>query len=130
MAEKFTKYFLIVILSTILCKAFFPYPPNQQRPTEIKNSTLASMLESDVNFDHFIFRNGEDKKPLALMLDFPIWENEETEDDDETSGEYHQGEASGPKFIEAKNSQLFPDKDRVVAIPLFILFHSWKNFLF
>lgn len=117
------KYLLIGVLCTTMCKAIFPYPPgdfskpevNSTQVDDIHDYSLVSYIEAEKYF---------------TFLHFPIWENEETDDEDETSAEEYRKENLYLRFAAAKISNSSALDLRIFVIPLFILFHSWKHFLF
>ena len=129
MVEKFRKYFLVITLCTIMCKVLFPYSSASLNKQELNTSSSISTLGvDDSDNDLEIFRV-ENEKRLNYLLYFSVWENEET-DEDETSDEIFQKESFHLTFIKTNIFNFIGSRNCFAKIPLFVLFHSWKCFLF
>jgi hypothetical protein len=125
--EKFIKHFLFGILCTIVCKALFPYPSGDfSRPEVVNTRETANAGKSDIHtYSPIAYFDAE--KHIAFP-DITIWENQETEDEDETV-EGLVEEASHVRFGATISANASALDLRASAIPLFVLFHSWKHFL-
>jgi hypothetical protein len=77
------KHFLFWILCTIVCKALFPYPSGDfGRPEVVNNRQTSHAGQSDIyNYSPISYIEAE--KHIAFP-DIPIWENQETDDEDDT----------------------------------------------
>ncbi len=121
------KHVLFGILCTIVCKALFPYPSVDFGKPELINNRQTSYAGQDDIRDNTPIPHVETKIYFSFP-DIPIWENEETDEEDETVEGLGE-EALHISFgaIISTNASAFDL--RASAIPLFILFHSWKHFL-
>lgn len=120
------KHLLFGVLCTIVCKALFPYPSGDFGKPEVVNNRQTSYAGQGDIHNYSPISHIEAEKYIAFP-DILICENEETDDEDETVEGLGE-EALHVRFgatISANTSAL---DLRGSAIPLFILFHSWKHF--
>jgi hypothetical protein len=91
-----------------------------------------SQKGSDINNSFFTEKKGKSALPQELPL--TIEEQEEDTDDDKNDEAITLGwNSNGQKYIPQLSTIVyfnnFTDCPQPLSIPLYILFHSWKNFL-
>jgi hypothetical protein len=125
--EKFMKHLLFGVLCTIACKALFPYPSGDFSEHEsVSNSQeLNAGYSGSINYSVI---SSVDTKKYPGFPDFLIWENQETDDEDETVEGFEEVPVN-TRFCATRVANSSTLQLRGSAIPLFILFHSWKHFL-
>lgn len=130
MEDLFKKYCLIGIICTIVCKALFLYPPSDLITSHEVNTKNVISIPSTVD-SYEDFRNGSfvQKKLFNLGNNLTIWEGEETEEDEESDDGF-QIQNSAITVLKVKDCDALNSLLCCSKIPLFILFHAWRSFLF
>ena len=126
----FKKYCVIGILCTVVCKALFLYPPYDlvTNPKAIAKAVIAIPSSVD-SYEDLANSALVEKNFFNLVNCLTIWEGGETEED-EKSDDSFQTENSVITVLKVQDCDALNSLLCSTTIALFILFHSWKSFLF
>jgi len=130
MEKLFKKYCVIGILCTIVCKALFLYPPYDLATNPEANAKTVIAIPSAVdNYEDLANSTLTEKHFFNPVNCLTIWEGGETEED-EKSDDSFQSKNSITTVLKVEDCDALNSLLCSATIPLFILFHSWKSFLF
>jgi hypothetical protein len=125
-------YFFAVIFCVGASRTLFPHLLADARELQTLNPTEISFENGDREYSSshsIIISAGKGHRHPDFLQPFPVWEIEETDDENDTSDFYDH-----PRSLPEKQSELAcPDlplqSSEASPIPLFILLHSWRHFL-
>ena len=130
MEDVFKKYWVIGIHCTIVCKVLFLYPPYDlvTNPEGIVKTVIAipSVVDS---YEDSANSTSAEKHFFNLVNCLTIGEGGETEED-EKSDDSFQTESNIITVLKVEDCDALNALLCSTTIALFILFHSWKSFLF